>query len=148
MLDVNMHLRPCTEKEDEPYDTEASFSHVSLAHANLRDHTDWVLRKKRELSSLSLDGDVKGLRRQLEEHNGFKHQLTERGTQIRNSLNVGHKLSDKVKDTRPDFNSCVKNLEMEWQELNERSTEWYDDILRMMENVKSFEDRINELNKT
>lgn len=145
MLDVNLQLRSSTSQDKE--EEHSSFTHVSLAHANLRDHVDWVLRKKRELSSLSLVGDVKGLKRQLEEHSGFRYQLNERGTLIRNSLNVGQKLSEKVKDQRPDFAACLSNLEMEWQELNERSTEWHDDILRMMDNVKAYEDRIKELDK-
>ncbi len=143
MLDINLNLRPKNNSDG----TEAleDLSNVSLEHAKLRDHMDWVLRKKRELSSLSLDGDVKGLRRQMDEHEGFRHQLSERGTAIRNSLNVAFKLADKVH--KPDFSECLANLELEWRELNDRSNEWQDDIVRMTDNVKGYEDRIKELNK-
>ena len=61
MLDINNRLRLNSdqdlhhvEEEGSVDDKMATFSRVSLVHANLRDHTDWVLRKKRELSSLSL----------------------------------------------------------------------------------------------
>ena len=94
------------------------------------------------------DGDVKGLRRQFEEHSGFKHQLEERGEVIRNHLNNGLQLiSGKFKLDKPDFDACLRQLELEWSELLERSSEWNDDIVRMMDNVKAYEDRIKELNK-
>ena len=61
MLDINNRLRLNDQDLDQVEgegagddDKMATFSRVSLVHANLRDHTDWVLRKKRELSSLSL----------------------------------------------------------------------------------------------
>ena len=148
MLDINNRLRSNDEDLDEAENEEknATFSHVSLAHASLRDHTDWVLRKKRELSSLSLDGDVKGLRRQFEEHTGFQHQLNERGEVIRNHLKDGQRLANKFKD-KQEFITCLKQLDLEWSELLERSDEWSDDIARMMENAKAYEDRIKELNK-
>ena len=150
MLDINNRLQSSNNEpiEDpiENGDDLFTFSHVSLAHANLRDHTDWVLRKKRELSSLSLDGDVKGLRRQFDEHSGFRHQLNEKGSVIQNHLNNGRKLAGKFKD-KPEFETCLKHLETEWSELLERSNEWNDDIVRMMDNVKAYEDRIKELNK-
>lgn len=69
MLDINLALRP---PHSSLKNGDDSFAHASIVHANLRDHMDWVLRKKRELASLSLDGDVKGLRRQFEEHAGFR----------------------------------------------------------------------------
>ena len=147
MLDINLNLRPSGSGAMDTDADASTFSHVSLAHANLRDHMDWVLRKKRELSALSLDGDVKGLRRQLEEHSGFKHQLHDREVHIRNGLNLASKLLDQSTDERPDFQACVSNLELEWRELLERSSEWHEDILRMVDNVKGFEDRIKELKK-
>ena len=148
MLDINNRLRSNEWDVDEVENVEetATFSHVSLAHASLRDHTDWVLRKKRELSSLSLDGDVKGLQRQFEEHTGFQHQLNERGAIILNHLNDGKKLANKFKD-KQEFDACLRQLELEWSELLERSNEWSDDVSRMMNNVKTYEDRIKELNK-
>ena len=150
MLDVNNRLRSSNEVIDKPDeagdDNEENFSHVSLAHANLRDHTDWVLRKKRELSSLSLDGDVKGLRRQFEEHTGFRHQLNEKGSVIQNHLSNGQRLAGKFKE-KVEFEACLRQLETEWSELLERSSEWNDDIVRMMDNVKGYEDCIKELNK-
>ena len=120
--------------------------HISIAHAQLRDHMDWVLRKKRELASLSLDGDVRGLRRQFEEHAGFRHQLSERGSQIRTGISTGEKLIEQNPQRR-DFIECLETLDSEWQELLERSGEWQEDIVRMMDNVKSYEDKVKELNK-
>ena len=93
-----------------------------------------------------LDGDVKGLRRQDEEHAGFKHQLAERGCLIRTAIEIGEKLI-MVNPTRQDFTDCLETLDTEWRELLERSSEWQDDIVRMMENVKAYEDQLKELNK-
>ena len=153
MLDINLHLRPSNpggasgDSEDGlESEEDFNFSHLSLVHANLRDHMDWVLRKKRELSSLSLDGDVKGLRRQLDEHEGFRYQLEERGVQVKNSLELGRKLSAKFAD-RLEFETCRRNLDLEWQQLLDRSAEWNDDIIRMKDGVQGYEDRLKELNK-
>ena len=76
MLDINLMLQKTSTEikpeNDDDNDDSSSKIHISVLHANLRDHMDWVLRKKRELASLSLDGDVKGLKRQFEEHASFK----------------------------------------------------------------------------
>ena len=77
MLDINQMLQKSNaemkNEHDDDDDDSSSKIHISVLHANLRDHMDWVLRKKRELASLSLDGDVKGLKRQFEEHSSFKY---------------------------------------------------------------------------
>ena len=76
MLDINLMLQKSNaemkNEHDDDDDSSSSKIHISVLHANLRDHMDWVLRKKRELASLSLDGDVKGLKKQFEEHSSFK----------------------------------------------------------------------------
>lgn len=75
MLDINLMLQKTEEFKEESHADDEGHTpqiHISVLHANLRDHMDWVLRKKRELASLSLDGDVKGLKRQFEEHASFK----------------------------------------------------------------------------
>ena len=51
---------------------ERSSLKAPAIHADLRDHQDWVHRKKRELASLSLGGDVTSLNKQMEEHSAFK----------------------------------------------------------------------------
>ena len=80
MLDINLILQKQEQivknKEDDDDDGHVPQVHISVLHANLRDHMDWVLRKKRELASLSLDGDVKSLRKQHEEHASFKCVLS------------------------------------------------------------------------
>ena len=77
MLDINLILQKqeqaAKDKEAEEDDGNVPPVHISVLHANLRDHMDWVLRKKRELASLSLDGDVKSLKKQHEEHASFKY---------------------------------------------------------------------------
>ena len=77
MLDINLMLQKSNaamkNEQDDDDDSSSSKIHISVLHANLRDHMDWVLRKKRELASLSLDGDVKGLKKQFEEHSSFKY---------------------------------------------------------------------------
>ena len=57
MLDINLNLQPTNDQADLSVSASASsesLPHISIAHAQLRDHLDWVLRKKRELASLSL----------------------------------------------------------------------------------------------
>jgi hypothetical protein len=46
---------------------------IPAIHATIRDHQDWVLRKKRELDSLRLAGDVTGLQKQLDENSTFRY---------------------------------------------------------------------------
>ena len=145
MLDINLNLQRAQDQQDLD-DEDEIVPHISIAHAQLRDHLDWVLRKKRELASLSLQGDVKGLRRQHEEHAGFKHQLGERGSLIRSGIGQGEKLM-KQNPSRQDFMDCLDTLDTEWRELLERSSEWEDDIVRMLDNVKAYEDNLKELNK-
>ncbi len=60
MFDLNRRMQP------------ADKGQVSVIHANLRDHMDWVLRKQRELASLQLGGDVGSLQCQFEEHSSFR----------------------------------------------------------------------------
>ena len=170
MLDINLILQKqeqaAKDKEAEEDDDNVPPVHISVLHANLRDHMDWVLRKKRELASLSLDGDVKSLKKQHEEHASFKyvssskdffprlsflpcfcrHQLNDRSLHIHNGLSIAKKLLGKYRD-RPEFESCLQNLEFEWKELVQRSEEWNEDITRMLDMVKNFEDRSMELDK-
>ena len=61
MLDINLNLQPTNADQADLQSISAnaassseSLPHISIAHAQLRDHLDWVLRKKRELASLSL----------------------------------------------------------------------------------------------
>jgi chromosome segregation ATPase len=72
MLGINMAIQSSAQKAATTATDDEQHVPISVQHASLRDHTDWVLRKKRELASLSLDGDVKGLRRQFEEHTSFR----------------------------------------------------------------------------
>ena len=111
MLDINLMLQKTEEFKEESHADDAEGHtpqiHISVLHANLRDHMDWVLRKKRELASLSLDGDVKGLKRQFEEHASFKHQLNDRSMHIHQGLSIGKQLLVKHKD-RPEFEKCLQ----------------------------------------
>lgn len=76
----------------------------------------------------------------------FRHQLSERGQLIRSSIVTGQSMIEK-NDAKPDFIECLKALEFEWQQLMERSDEWFDDVKRMMENVKLLEDNANDLHQ-
>ena len=58
MLDINLNLQPTCTDQAEMSAASESLPHISIAHAQMRDHLDWVLRKKRELASLSL-GKIK-----------------------------------------------------------------------------------------
>ena len=107
MLDIDLNLQKASSTMID--DLQETLPHISIAHAQLRDHLDWVLRKKRELASLSLDGDVRGLHRQLEEHSGFSHQLVERGSAIRDGIVTGEKFLKQYPNRR-DFIECLENL--------------------------------------
>ena len=65
---------------------------------------------------------------------------------IHQGLSIGKQLLVKHKD-RPEFEKCLQNLEYEWKELVSRSQEWNEDIVRMMDMVKIYEDRVRELDE-
>ena len=46
--------------------------HSVMLHSALKDHGDWVRRKRGELRALQVAGDVAALQVQVEEHQGFK----------------------------------------------------------------------------
>ena len=75
-----------------------------------------------------------------------RHQLNERSLHIHNGLSMGKKLLNNHKD-RPEFESCLENLQFEWKELCLRSEEWNEDVIRMIDMVKNYEDRVKELDK-
>lgn len=72
--------------------------------------------------------------------------MTEKSIIIRSGLVSGHQLLKDHRD-KADFGNCLVTLEREWNELVERSDEWHDDVIRMLDNVKGFEDRLMELDK-
>ena len=76
----------------------------------------------------------------------FRHQLNDRSMHIHQGLSIGKQLLVKHKD-RPEFEKCLQNLEYEWKELVSRSQEWNEDIVRMMDMVKIYEDRVRELDE-
>ncbi len=76
----------------------------------------------------------------------FRHQLRERGIALRASVSSGRILS-KTPSDKHDFEECISNLELEWKTLIDRSDEWHDDIIRMLDNVKAFENKCKELDK-
>ena len=65
---------------------------------------------------------------------------------IHNGLSIGRQLLNKHKG-RPEFENCLQNLEYEWKELVQRSQEWNEDVIRMTDMVKDYEDQIKELDK-
>eukprot|EP00094_Tigriopus_californicus_P012072 TCALIF_11665-PA protein Name:"Similar to DMD Dystrophin (Gallus gallus)" AED:0.11 eAED:0.12 QI:11/0.44/0.31/0.89/0.88/0.89/19/143/3398 len=62
-------------------------------YAALRDHRDWIHRKRGELAALNLSGDVDELSRQSKEHSLFSQQIEERRPIIFDDITSGKELS-------------------------------------------------------